>query len=969
MDQKLKVIVLLFLTTLSPLCSTHNILDEMVSGATKGFMDTWVTNYSVHQPLSMYDYIIIGSGPAGSVIANRLSEDPNFKVLLIEAGKSEIPLLTDIPMVVPNLQSTSFNFNYTPPARQSKGCLAMNDQQCLWPHGKGLGGSSLINYMIYTRGNRRDYDSWEKMGNSGWGYDKILPLFQKIEEVNVEGIEESFGDGHVSVEDVPFRTPISKAFVEGAKEAGYKYLNYNGEEQLGVSYLQQTTKNGWRITSTKAYLENMRDRPNLHVLTSAWATKIIIDEKLMRAIGVHYIKNGQLCKVKAKREVILSAGAFESPKLLMLSGVGPTLDLETLKIKPIKDLPVGKTLYEHVGVLGPIYIIENSTDDLINIDSVANIPSMIQWALGHGPLTSNGIEALLYMKTNYSQESDPLYPDMEIMQSLTSLAFDKGPGTRRGLNLRDDIYKDIFVPIENNRTFQYVPLLLQPRTKGSLTLKSKNPFNRPYFNYTFFDEDDDVNALVEGIKEAIRITDTEPFKSLEPKLYTPKLPFCPDVEECTDEYWKCYVRHFTATLHHQIATTKMGPKSDKDAVVDERLRVHGFQNLRVADVGIIPKPPTGHTTAFSYVIGEKAAQMIIEDSGAQRNSLRRKRQVSTDAPKKKFFDWQKNPDLSSEESTEIESDEIDSKENLTLMDIIFATTIPSTTTTGSKNDITTILRPVTDHRITKLEKLDGHHHRHNKRHRIKSHHVMTFADSVNDDKHLNVSHTAAIIEQIPAADEDPIKIVTSDNGTSYGKGINKPKVITAKLHETNATEFNETDGQENRNATNEFVVISVGKSEKANLTNSHKEISGGDKKLRNVTNSDVDVSKDKKRQRRETLDVETIENMQRALEVAKKAAEQWERLTRRVRQIRSYMRQFLGLADTDNVDTAISAPRSKRESKSNNSKISVKNDEKKQSEIELNKLKNKTLEFIDRERHESDKEREVVFAKVKKIKH
>uniref|UniRef100_A0A336LUJ0 CSON004728 protein n=1 Tax=Culicoides sonorensis TaxID=179676 RepID=A0A336LUJ0_CULSO len=912
-------------------CNSENIFDDLINGATKGFMDGWVTKYSIDKPLPSYDYIIIGAGPAGCVIANRLSEDPNVTVLLIEAGKSEIPLLTDIPMIVPNLQSTSFNFNYTPPAGQKKGCLAMNNQQCWWPHGKGLGGSSLINYMIYTRGNRRDYDSWKEMGNSGWGFDEMLPLFKKIEKFNVEGVENESDEGNVSIEDVPFRSSISSAFVEGAQELGHKYLNYNGEEQLGVSYLQQSTKNGWRVTSTKAYLDQIKTRPNLHILTDSWASKILIDSKSMRAIGVHYIRDGKLNKVKVKRELILSAGAFESPKLLMLSGIGPRKDLEELKINVIKDLPVGKTLYEHVGVLGPIYIIRNSSDNLNNLDSVANFPSMIDWALGQGPLTSNGIEALLYMKTNFSQESDPLYPDIEVMQSFTSLAFDKGPGTRRGLNLRDDIYKEIFEPIENCRTFQYVPLLLQPRTKGSMLLKSKNLFKKPFFNYTFFEEDDDVSALVEAIKEAIRITNSESFKNLQPDLYTPTLPFCPDIEKGSDKYWDCYVRHFTATLHHQIATTKMGPKSDNEAVVDQRLKVHGFENLRVADIGIIPKPPTGHTTSYSYVIGEKASQMILEDSELQRNALRRKREIT----KRKYFDWQKNPDLSSEESTEIESEESmeDLKTNITLMDIILARNNQSTTESSTKSDLVTILSPVPNVRTTKLQQLNGHHHRHNRQHRVKSHHVMTFADSVNDDGHLNVSHVAAIIEQEPAADEDHIKVVESKNGTVYGKGSNKPKAITAKLHEANSTVFNETEANSNKNVTNEFVVISVGKSE-------------------NVTEIKLNETDEHVRVKRQTLNLQTIQDLQQALELARYATERWERFTRKTNEFKTYFKQLLGLPDLDSI-TVAPVSRNKRS-------------EKDSKEIDLEELKNQTMEFIDKERHESDKEKEVVFTKVKK---
>lgn len=956
-------------------CSTIKTWQNLIEDVRKDFLGNWVTKYDPPELLSSYDFIIVGAGPSGCVLANRLSEDPDTTVLLIEGGGAEIPFVTDVPMVVPNLQSTSFNFNYTPPAKQQNGCLAMNNQQCLWPHGKGLGGSSLINYMIYTRGNRRDFDTWEKLGNPGWSYNDMLPLFRKIETAHLQNSEEDEEndyhgyEGLVSVEHVPFRSEFSKAFISSASEAGHKYVDYNGPEQMGVSYLQQTTQGGWRVTAAKAYLENFRERNNLHIITEAWVTKISFENNTKRVNGVHYMKKNHLNKVIAKREVILSAGAFESPKLLMLSGIGPEKDLKALDIDVLENLPVGETLYEHVGVIGPIFIAENSPDSLINADAVGKFSIAQEFFAGRGPLTSNGVESLLYMKTNYSQEPDPMYPDIEIMQVMTSLAFDLAPGTRRSLNLRNDIYNSIIKPIENNRTFQYIPLLLHPRTKGSITLQSKNPLTKPKFDYTFFKEEDDVNALVEAIKEAIRITNQRSFDSLKPKLYTPKLQNCPDFEQNSDEYWRCYVKFFTCTLHHQVTTTKMGPASDPEAIVDARLRVYGIQGLRVADVGIIPKPPSGHTVAYSYVIGEKAAEMIKKDWGIKSNSIVRKREILVEtSTKKKLFDWQKDPELSSEESSEenvsLEA-EVHQMKNFPTTEI--TPQIPVATTTKSpRDDLVSILNPSSSDKRTKLYKVESpiKHHKHHHPHKIVSDNVMSFADARNDDGHLNVSHVTEILEKIPTVNEDPIKLVDTDNKTIYGKGKNKPRLITERLHEVNATDFNETsvdngtdivtNSQINENLRQKRHFSFFASFDLGNFFKVQKQFQIGSSFNPAALNPiNKRYNRDVSKIRTKRFDKESLDILQKKIDFAKGVNQKWDNFNEHITQTRNSFRTIFGLPEVGKEWGA----RKKRNV-----------DEKQKADEEMEVVKKQIKEFIHTEIHELEKERKIALQNSKQTK-
>ncbi|KAK9871993.1 hypothetical protein WA026_015238 [Henosepilachna vigintioctopunctata] len=418
-------------------------------------------NYRVLRPPNIeseYDFIIIGSGSAGSVIANRLSEVEKWKILLLEVGR-EATGFSDIPQLAPALQFTDLNWGYLM-EKQEGVALGLVDQRMAWPRGRALGGSSVINYMLNVRGNREDYNRWERMGNPGWSYRDVFQYFVKSEDASIAVNDTGYHakGGYLSVQDVPYRTESAHAWVRACQEAGYKYVDYNGRQQLGVSYVQGTINNGRRCSVEKAFLRTAKDRPNLTILTEAWVTKILIDDENKQAYGVQYVKNGQYYTVRAKNEVILSAGTFNSPQLLMLSGIGPKKHLEELGIPVLQDLPVGQKMYDHLTFLGLIFTVNDSittkTEDIFSINS------FLQWkTFGEGPHTGlGGVEAFTYIKTeNNTQRKSP---DVELIFVGLSLGVDAGALIRKTFRITDYHFKQYWGPLIGRPAFQVLPMLL-----------------------------------------------------------------------------------------------------------------------------------------------------------------------------------------------------------------------------------------------------------------------------------------------------------------------------------------------------------------------------------------------------------------------------------------------------------------------------------------------------------------------------
>lgn len=493
----------------------------------------------------------------------------------------------------------------------------MKQQRCAWPRGKALGGSSIINYMIHVRGNRYDYDRWAGLGNPGWSYRDVLPYFLKSEDSHLAVQDEGYHakGGYLTISDVPTRSKSVRAFLEAARQAGHEILDYNGKNQLGFSYVHSTTRDGRRCSVEKAFLRPIAGRKNLKISTRSRVTRVIFDQVTRRAAGVEFTKDGKLYKIRANKEVILSAGAFHSPQLLMLSGIGPRKHLQELGIEVLQDLPVGELMYDHNTFPGLIF----QTDSPIAFpsgNSRSYVEGFLEFITAHtGIITSlGGVESLGYIKTNESTWKEDI-PDIEFIFIGGGLHTDKGRAYRKAFRITDDIYNKIWKPLEGTTTvFTVMPMLLHPKSKGYIKLRSKNPYDSPkLYGGIFTDpENKDLKTFIASIREMQRIAKSPALQQYNTRVLDTPIPGCEHFQFDSDFYWECALRHLATSLHHQVATCKMGPPGDPEAVVDNELRVYGVGGLRVADTSIIPIPVAAHTNAPAIMVGEKAADLIKE---------------------------------------------------------------------------------------------------------------------------------------------------------------------------------------------------------------------------------------------------------------------------------------------------------------------------------------------------------------------
>ncbi|XP_044261108.1 glucose dehydrogenase [FAD, quinone]-like [Tribolium madens] len=560
----------------------------------------------------VYDFIIIGSGSSGSVVASRLSEVPSWKILLLEAGNAA-NILTKIPIMAPLFQLTPYNWNYTMEPEPNV-CQAMEDQICAWPRGKALGGTSVINYMIYTRGNPIDYEKWAEV-SPGWSYQDVLPYFLKSENCNLGTActsEYHNTSGPLSVE-YPFKSPITDAFLQAGQELGEEIVDYNTLKYMGFGQLQANQKFGRRHSTFDAFIAPIITRKNLHIITGARVTKILIDPNSRKTQGVIFEKRGQNFKIRASKEVILSAGVFNSPQLLMLSGIGPERHLQDLGIPPIVNLPVGQNLYDHLAFLGVAYTINVTVEPR---EALLNPLEGLNWFLrGKGVYTSlGGVEAIAYINTGSIPRSN--YPDIELIFVGTgSLQSDFGLVVAKEIRLKRNIYDKVFKPIENTPSWTIFPMLLHPQSKGYLQLKSTNPYDPPILHGNCFTDpgDQDIKTLLASIRYIQTLAQTQSFQKFGSKLHDIPLPTCQNHIFDSDDYWICAIKSLSTTLHHQIGTCRMGQLSEPQTVVDPRLRVRGIEGLRVIDSSVIPVTLSAHTNAPSIMVGEKGADLVKED--------------------------------------------------------------------------------------------------------------------------------------------------------------------------------------------------------------------------------------------------------------------------------------------------------------------------------------------------------------------
>ncbi|XP_050523876.1 glucose dehydrogenase [FAD, quinone]-like isoform X1 [Daktulosphaira vitifoliae] len=561
-----------------------------------------------------YDFIVVGAGSGGSVVANRLTEIPDWTVLLLEAGGEE-NVMSDIPLLVSYLLDIGYDWGYRT-ERQPGICGAMKDRRCRWPRGKAMGGSSVINYMMYTRGVPEDYDNWVKLGNQGWSYADVLPYFKKSEDVgmgNPLSLSPYHGiGGYLKVQEPKWRTTLAPVFLKAGQELGYSLTDdYNGQQPLGFSYVQSNTDFGRRCSASKSFLRPIRQRHNLSITKKSFVTKILIDPITKRAYGIKFVKNGRTITVLARKEVIICGGTINTPQLLMLSGIGPADHLKEIGIPLIEDLKVGFNLQDHASMAGLVFLVNQS---VTIVESRYRHPKyLLQYTFkGEGPYTiPGGAEAVAFTVTKYAKNST-LVPDMELVFAPGALTGDTGGSLQRLLGIDDLFYEQAYGHYRGQDAWGLVPILLRPNSRGRIKLRSANPFQFPLLYANYFTDPQDRRVLIEGIKQAIAVSETKAFQKYGSKLLPVPFPGCEHEPFGSDAYWWCTTSMVSTNLHHQVGTCKMGPDSDPDAVVDPKLRVRGIKGLRVVDASIMPVIPAGHTNSMVYMIGEKASDMIKE---------------------------------------------------------------------------------------------------------------------------------------------------------------------------------------------------------------------------------------------------------------------------------------------------------------------------------------------------------------------
>ncbi|XP_051160894.1 glucose dehydrogenase [FAD, quinone]-like [Leptopilina boulardi] len=542
-------------------------------------------------PEKSYDFIVIGAGSAGATVASRLSEKKCFSVLLLEAGLDEVAW-TQVPSFAQIAVGTKLDWFHLGDVEETS-CLNMKDKRCIWPGGKVLGGSSSINGMMYMRGSQKDYNDWEKLGNKGWSYKDVLPFFKKSENnLQMDKVDPEYHgqDGPIPVTQFKYRSPVSLDILAAAKELGYDTVDLNGKTHTGWTISQATTNGVSRYSTARAFLRPARNRQNLHIMINSTVTKIIFNDK-KNAIGVEFYKNEKLIQVNVNNEVIVSAGAVNSPQILLNSGIGPRKELEAVKVPVVHNLPgVGKNFHDHAAYF-LTFSINKTSESVLNWDTL-----MEYLRFRKGPLSSTGLWTVTGMTNTKYANPEEDQPDIHsIFGGYSTLCSD----LRNSKN-----------NITSRREISVLLILLRPKSKGYVRLRNNDPLSKPHLSAKLLSHPHDVAILIEGIKFVINLTEAEALKKYDFQLNTTSVKNCEHLKFGSDLYWECALRHDTSVGDHMAGSCKMGPNSDKMAVVDEKLKVKGVRGVRVADTSIMPEVISGNTNAPAIMIGERAADFI-----------------------------------------------------------------------------------------------------------------------------------------------------------------------------------------------------------------------------------------------------------------------------------------------------------------------------------------------------------------------
>lgn len=528
----------------------------------------------------VYDYVVIGAGSAGCVLATRLLEAKAGSVLLLEAGEVDKSILHTIPAtVVKVFQQKSWPYMTVP----QKHC---NDREMILAQGKVLGGGSSVNGMIYCRGQRQDYDLWaSEWGCDAWNYQRVLPYFKKS-EANESLADQYHGQsGLLPVSESRYRHPLTLACIRAGQEMGMKYINdINGAEQAGVGFYQTTTKNGERASTSKTFLKSVINHPNLTLLTEALVHKIEFDGDI--ATRVQFSQAGKdVQTVQVRKEVIVSAGAIGSPKVLLLSGIGPKQHLDEVGIPCVKELPVGENFHDHLHMsVNATVTTENS---LLGEDKgLKAIKHGLQWLTTRsGLLTSNILEGAGFIDTSNFGRPDVQFHFLPVLDNFDNTPGEKAVAAEHGLTIKVGH--------------------IQPKARGTLRLSSSNPHDFPVIDPNYLGHQDDIDANIRAVQAGLRLLEQPALKSIVKEVVEPA-GIAADDTAAIDTWMRQNIK----TVYHPAGSCKMG-NDPKDAVVDQELKVHGFKNLRVVDCSICPQVPSGNTNAVAIMIGERGADFVL----------------------------------------------------------------------------------------------------------------------------------------------------------------------------------------------------------------------------------------------------------------------------------------------------------------------------------------------------------------------
>jgi choline dehydrogenase-like flavoprotein len=523
-----------------------------------------------------FDVVVVGAGSAGCVLSARLTEDPKVSLCVVEAGGYDRNPWIHIPMgfgkLVPN---PNVNWGY-----ETEPEPGLGGRTVIWPRGKVLGGSGSINGLVFLRGAPSDYDEWQRLGAQGWSYDDVLPYFKRMEHC-VDGANEWRGTGGpITVSNIKHPSTVAKAFVEACERLQYqRNPDFNGERIDGIGYAQLNVHNGWRRSTAIGYLKPNLNRKNLELLTKTYVRRILFDGR--RAIGVEVERDGQIKRIGARREVVLSGGAVNSPVLLLASGIGPAAELTEFGIEVKHDLPgVGKNLQDHYQ--SGFAFKTNATDTLNEaiMSPVKSVKLALEWALkGSGQLTVGATEATLLAK------SDPSEPVPDIQYQCLNFS---SSGLQNGLHRWPG--------------FSFLVSVCRPKSRGDITLRDPKGRKPPHIRANYLTDPDDMRVMLAGFRIAQQIVAAEPFRSVVVEQIRP------GSEITSDEQIADCVRRFGSSVYHPCGTCRMGP--DDRAVVDSQLRVRGIENLRIVDASVMPAIPSTNIHAATIMIAEKGSDII-----------------------------------------------------------------------------------------------------------------------------------------------------------------------------------------------------------------------------------------------------------------------------------------------------------------------------------------------------------------------